>query len=292
MNKINQNLIKIEKWVDVNSPIPDFDFTGEYLNFAIEIMKRGLYLLKAGISLTPNANTANKRYTKNRAIIVGHMVRITKLYEGSLMHVSNHQQELVHIFSRLIFETAIRMEYLITSKAKKESFHSFILASYRPEKEMLQDIENKDKQQVPNQEWIRSVILSWLKKDGITEKELLDNTIWRVDDKDLQDLINALEIDTYYFYEIVTASHHLHGDWLDMGYYHLRQDGRYFTPDLSFTEPDPKTACSITRVCLDSLLKYLKWNKSDPKNKINPIVEKLLELNILLDAAFDDSFDE
>ena len=289
MNEIIQNLKKIEEWVDFNSPPPDFDTNTEFMKFAVEIMNRCLYLLKTGTSSTPDAETVNKGYTKNKAVIVGHMVRITKLYEGILIHICNHQQELAHIFFRLIFETVIRMEYLMTSESQEKTLQSYILTSYRPEKEMLQDLENSAKQGplIPIQERMRRSIISWLKDDEINEKELFDNTNWNVDGKDLQDIINAFEIDTYYFYEIVTASHHLHGDWLDIGCYHLRRDGRYYTPDLSFTEPDPRTACSITSVSLDSLLKYLKWNKSDPENKLSPIVEKLHALNLVLDAAYE-----
>ena len=82
MNEIIQNLKKIEEWVDFNSPPPDFDTNTEFMKFAVEIMNRCLYLLKTGASSAPDAETANKGYTKNKAIIVGHMVRITKLYEG------------------------------------------------------------------------------------------------------------------------------------------------------------------------------------------------------------------
>ena len=82
MNEIIQNLKKIEEWVDFSSPPPDFDTNTEFMKFAVEIMNRCLYLLKTGAASAPDAETAKKGYTKNEAIIVGHMVRITKLYEG------------------------------------------------------------------------------------------------------------------------------------------------------------------------------------------------------------------
>ena len=95
------------------------------------------------------------------------MVRLAKLYEGSLIHICSHKQELAHIFFRLIFETAIRMQYLITSKPKKKSCRSFILASYRPEKEMLQDLKSKAKQHspIPIEKRIRESISSRIKRD-------------------------------------------------------------------------------------------------------------------------------
>ena len=288
MDEIIQNLKKIEQWVDFNSPPPDYDTNTEFMKFAVEIMNRCLYLLKTGAASVPDAETANKGYAKDEAIIVGHMVRITKLYEGFLMHICSHQQELAHIFFRLILETAIRMEYLITSESPKESLKSFILTSYRPEKEMLQDLENKAKQRhlIPIEKRMKKSIVSRLRSDGINQKELFNNTTWKVDGKNFRDIMNVLDLDSMYSYGFGNASHQIHGDWLDIAYYHLREEEEQcYTPDLFFTEPDLRLTCSLTHICLDSLLKYLKWNKSDPDNIICHVVEKLRELNLALDAA-------
>jgi len=127
-----------------------------------------------------------------------------------------------------------------------------------------------------------------LREDGINEKELLNNTIWNVDGKDYRDIMKEFEIDPIYSYAFEIASHQVHGDWLDIGGYHLKQDEEgHFHPNIFFTEPDTRTVCTITHVCLDNLLIYLKWNKSDPENKLSPIVEKLHALNLALDAAYE-----
>lgn len=295
MDKVLQNLNNIKAWVDFNSPPPDFGTNTEFIKFAVEIMNRCLYLLKTGAASVPDAETAIKRYAKNEAIIVGHMVRITKLYEGFLMHICSHQQELAHIFFRLILETAIRMEYLITSESPKESFQSFILTSYRPEKEMLQDLENNAKQEqlIPIQERMRRSIISWLREDGITHKELLKNKNWNLDGKNFREIMKTFNLDSMYSYGFGLASHQVHGDWLDIAYYHLREEEKQcYTPDLFFTEPDPRLTCSLTHICLDSVLKYLKWNNSDPDNIICHVVEKLCELNLALDAAHESRLSE
>ncbi len=51
------------------------------------------------------------------------------------MHICAKQLELAAVFNRLIIETAVRVEYLI--KAKRSSFRSFVLTSYKPEKDIL-----------------------------------------------------------------------------------------------------------------------------------------------------------
>ena len=98
MEKIMDNLSKIEAWIDFNSPPPVFKTNTAFMKFAVEIMNRCLSLLRTGVAASPDAETARRGYTKHRAIIVGHMVRLTKLYEGVLIHVCSHHQELAHIF--------------------------------------------------------------------------------------------------------------------------------------------------------------------------------------------------
>ena len=294
IDKIMETLSMIEAWVDFNSPPPLFNTNTAYMKFAVEIMNRCRYLLKLGVRASSDVETAKRGYTKHRAIIVGHMVRLTKLYEGVLIHICSHHQELAHIFFRLIFETTIRMEYLITSKDKKKSCQSFIFTSYRPEKDMLQDLKSKAKQQppIPIEKRMRKSISSRLRRDRITQRKLFKNKKWDVDGKNFRAIMGTFNLDSMYAYGFGSASHHVHGDWRDLEYYHLKRDGRYYTPELSFTTPDPRSACPITYACLDSLLKYLKWSKSDPNEIIKPIVEKLIGLTRALDEAHENSLGE
>ena len=294
MKKIMENLSKIEAWIDFNSPPPVFDTNTAYMKFAVEIMNRCLSLLKISVASAPDAETAKRGYTKHRAIIVGHMVRLTKLYEGCLIHICSHQFELAHIFFRPILETATRMQYLITSKSKKKSCRSFILASYRPEKEVLQDLKSKNKKRslIPIEKRMRRKILSRLRRDGITQKELFNNKTWNVDGKNFRAVMKMFNPDPMYSYGYGSAGHPVHGDWYDIDLNHLRKDGRYYTPELSFTEPDPRLTGSLTHICLDSLLKYLKWNKSDPDNVISSLAEKLIVLNRVFDDSHENTLGE
>ena len=295
MNKIIQNLNAIETWIDDNWPPPsDFNSDDEFMRFAVEIMNGCLYLLKVSTASSPDAKAASKGYTKHKAIIVGHMVRITKLYEGTLIHISQRQFELAVILFRLIFETAIRMEYLIKSKSKRKSCRSFILSSYRSDRETLQDLNaeakkdrfNQDKRGLLNQvgDRIRKKIKSRLRKDRISQTELMSNTIWNVDGKNFRDMMKELGLERFYSYIFGNMSHHIHGDWYEISVYHLYREGRYYTPNLNYEDPDPRLTCSLTCICLRALLIYLEWNKSDPDRVITPVAVKLFELN----RAFDE----
>ncbi len=295
MDKIIQNLEKINEWIDFNSPPPtDSKTNTEFMEFAVEIMNRCLYLLKIGVASAPDKETARKGYTKHRAMVVGHIVRIAKLYEGSIIHICNHQLELATVFLRPIFEAAIRMEYLISPNSKTESYRNFILISYRPEKEILQDLEAKAKKRplIQIEKRMRRKILARLERDGITQIELFNNEKWHLDRKDFRRIMKMLGYDSMYSYGFGNASHYVHGDWYDIDLHHLKQDGQYYTPDLDFDIPDPRLACSLTGICLRTLLIYLKWNKSDPDNIITSLTERLSELNTALDDTHEGTLSE
>ncbi len=189
MDKVIQNLKNMEKWIDSNlQRSANFETHYDFMSFAVEVMNRCLYLLKLGVYSVQDADTANTGYTQPKAIIVGHMVRLTKLYEGALIHISGCQVELARIFFRLIY-------------------------GYRE------------------------------------------------------------------------SSHYVHGDWQDIQAYHLTKKGDYYAPSLSFNEPDPRLASPLTQICLDALVIYLEWNKSDPHGVMTSAIAKLRELNASLDET-------
>ena len=287
MDKVIQNLKNMEKWIDSNlQRSANFETHYDFMSFAVEVMNRCLYLLKLGVYSVQDADTANTGYTQPKAIIVGHMVRLTKLYEGALIHISGCQVELARIFFRLILETAINMEYLI--RAKGQTFRNFILSSYRPELEMLQELEAEAKNRPlkPIEQRMTQSIRSRLGKEGISESELTSHKQRSIDGKNFRQLCEHLEDNgTLYLYGYRESSHYVHGDWQDIQAYHLTKKGDYYAPSLSFNEPDPRLASLLTQICLDALVIYLEWNKSDPHGVMTSAIAKLRELNASLDET-------
>ena len=259
------------------------------MRFSVEVMRRCLYLLRLGVSLVPDG-TKHQGFTKHRAIVVGHMVRIVKLYEGAAIHISQQQCELALVLFRLIVETAIRMIYLITSPDKRKSCQSFILSSYKPEREMLRDLKDKRIQRslIPIERRMRRSILSTLRKDRITQSRLNNNKKWSVDGKNVRDMMNEVGFEKY-AYSFGNGSHFVHGDWLEMRKHHLQRDGRYYVPKLEYSDSDPRVSYPLTNLCLDVLLRYLVWSKGDPTRAVISVVEKLLILNASVDAEHERS---
>ena len=106
---------KIELLDIVSPPPAEFKTNAELMRFVAEVMNRCLYLLRVGVTAAPDTETANTGYAKPKAIIVGYMVQLTKLYEGALIQICGAQPELTRLFFAPIFEVVKNMESLIIS---------------------------------------------------------------------------------------------------------------------------------------------------------------------------------
>lgn len=278
--KVNENIEKIRSWIKESPDPRQFRNNNDFMRVYVQIMNYTLYLLRLCISLAKDEESSVKGITKHKAIITGLVVRITKLYDGFTNHIANRELELASIFSRLIFETEVKIDYLLNSKNKKKSIRSYVLASYKPEKEILIDLKEKSKKRklIPIENRIKTKILNRLKNDGITQKELLNNNKWDIDGKKFRQLLKDLNRELQYAYMFGGMSHHIHGDWYEISLYHLeKENGRYF-PNLNYAIPDPRLVGPVSGLILNRLVEYLKYTKTDSEKYISTIINSLFEL--------------
>jgi len=289
LEKLFHNVTRIRRWIKSAPDPTTFEDDDQFMRYTVQLMNRALFLLRVGSSLAPNEQTALRGFTRRRAIVVGHIVRMTKLYEGSLALITKRHLETAGIFSRLIYETAVRIEYLM--RAKNASFRSYVLTSYRSEKEILADMKEKaaKRRLMQIERRIKRKIQSRLKEDRISSKQLMNNRNWNLDGKSFRGILKDVGREPEYSYGFGSSSHFVHGDWADLSVYHLTKKGRYYKPRLEFADPDPRLACSLTTVCLGTLYKFIAWNKSDPDNYLRPIILELLELNRCIDNAHEET---
>ena len=149
MDKIIQKLTNMEAWIDFHLfPPAEFKTKPEHMRFAAEVMNRCLYLLRIGVASAPDAKTADTGYAKSKAIIVGYMVQLTKLYEGALIQICGTQPELTRLFFPPILEIRRNMEDLIT--ASDESDPNSASTSHLFEQKMFREVEDKAKTYTPD----------------------------------------------------------------------------------------------------------------------------------------------
>ena len=168
------------------------------------------------------------------------------------------------------------MIYLISSRDLRRSCKSFILASYKPEREALKDLKDKERKRtlIPIERRIWRSIMSMLRRDRITQDTLQNNRFWNVDGKNVRAMMRAIKMDEKYAYSFGNGSHFVHGDWIEMRKHHLRRDGRYYSPKMEYTDPDPRVSYPLTNLCLESLLRYLGWSDADPDGMVTSVIEE------------------
>ncbi|MFQ5786634.1 MAG: DUF5677 domain-containing protein [Thermodesulfobacteriota bacterium] len=284
MQKIIDNIDKINDWINKAPDINKFKDNDEFMEFSMELMNYTHYLLKIGVALTSSKEESKLGFSRNKAIIVGHMVRIVKLFNGLCTHVSKRESELAGIFVRLIYETEVKINYLL--KCKKESFDNFILISHRSNKKILKDFKKIEEKRelIPIENRLKESIIRNLENDGISIEKLLSHKNWKLDGKSFEDILKHLDRDSEYCFMFGPTSSFIHGDWFNLHQYHLEKKDNLYFPDLDYHDPTPMTSCPLSAFCLRVLIKYLEWMKSDPDKFVINSINSLISLAVKIDS--------
>ncbi len=282
INKLEQ----IGRWLKENEFVESCKTNNDLMRLAVEVSNHVRLLMVIASGLIPQEMF--KGYNKESAVIVGHFVRLYKLYDSASYHVSKNQGEIGAIFTRLFFETSIRMAYLI--KNGSASIHNFIFISYRSDKEILKDLLVKQSQRklIPIEERILSGIRWRLQEDGIDEKRLLSNTEWKLDGKDFREIMKDIDIGHQYAYGFGSQSSTVHGNWRDIRAHHLTfQDGLY-NPEWEYDSVDPRNITPLSIMATDAIVAFLSWNKTDPDGFVSKHASNLGTYAIRLDRFHED----
>lgn len=286
MEDIINEIQRIKQWVRDNSSLPDFKSNNnEYMKFAVEISNNVRYLMFVAASLISEGKDG---YSKEDAVIVGLFVRLCKLYDTLCWHAAENHAEIVQIFVRLIFETSINLEYLL--KNGKETTENFIFISYKATKENYEDLlkKKKSRELTGIEKRIMAKIERQIQEDEIDVERLLTNKNWKINGKSFKDILKELNFEGAYSYVFGNGSSYVHGDWKDLKASHLEYKNSLYYPKLGHDRVDPRYICPVSVICLDALVKFLEWNKSDPDSFITSTANEMNKLVRRFDAKHEE----
>lgn len=289
MDAIRKNLESIVTGIG-KAPDPNTLDDSKMIVHYMEVMGWTLYILRLCAGLEPDGHGEEKTYTRDEAVIVGHMVRIAKLYDGFYQNVAKRQLEFCGIFMRLLSETEIKLRYLL-SHSSEATANNFVLASYKPEKQMLQYFEELEssRELIPIEARMKRSILREIEEEGISREELLQNKRWDLDGLNIRAMLKKLDHDHLYPFMYGGASRWVHGGWSEFRRYHLVKKGEGYQPRLDYGDPDPRITGPVTQVCLEIAQDYLSWAGSDPDDVVDRIIKILLEHVQSLEQAHESS---
>jgi hypothetical protein len=82
------DLRAIDHWATNAPSLPPEATNDDYMTVAMEVMNHTHFLQRVGVLISPTQKHAEKGVAKRRAIVLGHLVRIYKLYDALRYHTS------------------------------------------------------------------------------------------------------------------------------------------------------------------------------------------------------------
>ncbi len=230
------------------------DFMGLTIDLTIET---GQYVCVA-------ACTTGKEefWGRDEAAVGGNMVRMYKLIDAMLDETCKRRGEMSFTLARLIFETAVNVQYLIKNFSK-ELVESYVEHSLRHEKKLWENIAKQIIERngilLPIEERMQKSIQRAFDASGITldDVDLKNKSPWG--NQNLYEKAKAVELDALYLAAFGGTSHGIHGAWEDIYGNHLNWDGKRFTPNLSWGTPRPQLLLSLCPVIIETVLSYFRF---------------------------------
>jgi hypothetical protein len=214
--------------------IPEsIDNENEFNRIGVEIFKEvgGLLVTIAG-GIKVNSSGNEVPYSKEEAVIVGSLVRYSKLSIGFIEQYSQSRLETSMIMLRCLAETYVNLKYFL-KYADAHTLRHFIKHSLQTEYEILdilrQNTSDKDVLEPIEERIIKSMSKAFDDAD-FDKSQMNRSSKWNTKIKQrLSEIIGPSAYALIYG----LASHSIHGNWQDLVLYNLekKDDGFYPYPD-------------------------------------------------------------
>jgi hypothetical protein len=246
--------------VDVK-PIHDCKTLYESGGIAFELYKEACRVVAFAAHLVDEATANHGGFARNQAICAGLMVKISKFMLAVVqLSTGDDRGEVVSALNRIIFESAISLEFLARSKDDKY-FDQFVEFSLGPERELYDQIQ-------ANVAARSGEVLP-------IEKRLLDSTRYicaasgvRIEEvqkkhrdwgENARARLKTLGKESLYATIYRMSSHAVHGTWPDLFTGHLTYDEttKLFQPETKWTRVGSRLLAPMALLALEAVDPYL-----------------------------------
>ncbi|MBI3586595.1 MAG: hypothetical protein HY088_05655 [Ignavibacteriales bacterium] len=292
MESIIKEIDEMTAWVDACYKRSDLHEFNTLMQLGVETGNhlRKLAVVTFGSMTEEEAAAGEETFELHDAVIVGHMVRIYKLYDQLVYFVGEDKGEIASIFSRLLFETYVIMKYLIVKG--NSSIDNFIKISFKSTikqydylkgieaQRRLTEIETRIIQKIENRldiigldASVLSANKSW-RLDGLSFKGIVDY----LSQRDSNSRFWALSYDFLYS----NMSSFIHGLWYDLETNHLDRHGDRYSPKGTYDRVDPRYILPASLIPVIACKEFLAWRRSDPDNFLTGVLDKIFDLLMFL----------
>jgi len=254
-----------------------------------ELYKEAMRVLSVVSHLLDESDAARNGFSRNQAICSGLIIRIVKfmLAVAELSH-GGERGEVVQALSRSIMESAINLEFLVSTNEEKY-FNQFVEFSLGPERDLFDRIEAniaaRNGEVWPIEQRMLDSINNLCSHSGMK--------IENVDRKprnwggNLKERLKVLGKEHQYVMIQRIPSHAVHGSWVDLFMHHLKKgaEPNVFAPNPKWSGVDARLFGPIAMLVLDGTKPYVgRFFSSIPESQT--ILERIDDLqNRIVDVG-------
>jgi hypothetical protein len=208
-----------------------------------------------------------------RGVLIGHAVRLFKLYELMAWMISRRFGDFTLAIARMMAESIINFQYFLKHPTRRV-VDTYVRQTLAFEKKLMAEVEARMHDPPwPIEERLIAGSLASFARAGIESGEI-EAKEWR----GLRSSQKATDLGLENLYEFVfrPGSHYVHGTWHDLYFNHLRLlDGEY-VPRIEFARPRPQALEVASIATLEIIEDYLQF--IFPNIDENPLLDRIQEL--------------
>lgn len=248
-----------------------------FMHYSVELMKElgQYYVIIASIV---NNNSQFGGWNRDQAVLVGLLVRLSKLIVSYIENICKKQLEIANIIQRCILETAINLEYLIQN-FDNNIIDEFVKYSLKTEKALLNtindNINKRGAQENIEVRMLESIERAFnISKVNAVDIDPNDRKVWG---KSIFNRFKELGYVELYNHFYGLQSHFVHGNWQEVLSYHLTYENDEFFPKTEWNIPRPQMITPLCFLLCNTLFKYLDLVFKDflEAPEVNLLIEKI-----------------
>lgn len=228
---------------------------------AFELYKEALSFVSLASHVLDQDAAANGGWPRNQAICAGLLVRISKfMLVVAQLSAGGNRAEIVAALNRSILETAINLEFLVTTN-DESYFDKFVTLGLGPERELYDTIQAniavRGGEVLPIERRMLGSIDDVCRKSGVKIEDVeRKHKEWA---GNVRARLQAIGKEEQYTAMMRIPSHAVHGNWVDLYKNHLEidDDSGFFSPKSSFSFVDERHLGPIAILVLDAVAPYL-----------------------------------
>lgn len=263
--------------------IEQFTSEGDYVGLALDLLMETNSYVCVAANIYKNGNGV---WSRDEAVLGGHLVRLYKLIDSLLDQTCKHRREISIVLARLIFECIVNLRYLIAN-ASDETFRSYRIYSLQHELKLIETIEENIAARsglvLPIEDRMINSILSSFRASDLTRDDVSRNRQRNWNGLNLYERAKRVGLDQAYLAVFGGGSHSIHGNWQDLLEYHLEKlDDHTYRPRMGWRAPRPQLLEALVTLTVEALFDYLHFVSLPEEHEVFERLHDLRKRTLLL----------